>query len=440
MNRPPTAVPAPKLPTRTLPRRLLLAAVAAGAAVASLALPPTAARGADAAAGDWPRWRGPNFDDHSPDAGLLKEWPKDGPKLLWTGTDLGGGYSSVSVVGGKLFTMGESADGTYVHGLDASGKKLWSTKVGKAGGNYPGPRCTPTFDDDCVYAVGQFGDVVCLQAATGAEVWHKNLAADFNGKMHSGWGFAESPLVDGDKVVLTPGGKKGTLLALNKKTGETVWRTGDWTDDAAYTGAIVATLAGRRQYVQFTAASVGGVDPDTGKLLWRVDRPGQTAVIPTPVASGDHVFVTSGYGIGCDLIKVSADASGFKAAKVYSNKNMVNHHGGVVLHEGKLYGFSDGKGWTCVDFLTGQTVWKNKEDLGKGTCSFADGMLYLRGEDKNKGTIALIEATPAGYKEHGRFAPPALSGKEQWPHLVIAGGRLYVRDQENLYCYDVKGK
>jgi outer membrane protein assembly factor BamB len=426
-------------------RRLLLgAAVAAGGAAICLAVLPAAARAAGGP-GDWPRWRGPNFDDKSPETGLLKEWPKGGPTLLWTATGLGGGYSSVSAAGGKLFTMGESADGTFVRGLDAAGKVLWSTKVGKAGGNYPGPRCTPTFDDDLLYAVGQFGDVVCLQAATGAEVWRKNLAGDFGGKMHSGWGFAESPLVDGDRVVLTPGGKKGTLLALNKKTGAPLWRTTDWTDDAAYTGAVVGTLAGRRQYVQLTADSVAGVDPDTGKLLWRADRPGKTAVIPTPIVADDHVFVTSGYGIGCDLFKITAEGAGgagatFKAARVYSNKNLVNHHGGVVLHEGKLYGYSDGKGWTCVDFKTGETVWKTKEELGKGTCSFADGMLYLRDERKGVGTIALIEASPAGYKEHGRFAPPTLSDQQQWPHLVVAGGRLYVRDQDNLFCYDVKGK
>ena len=393
------------------------------------------------AANEWPRWRGANFDAKSTESGLLKEWPKEGPKLLWTGTGIGGGYSSVSVDGDRIYTMGESETGTSVVALDGSGKKVWATQIGPKGGNYPGPRCTPTLDGPHLYAVGQFGDVVCLKADTGAEVWRKNLAKDFDGKMHSGWGLSESPLVDGDKLIVTPGGKKGTLMALNKTTGEPIWRSTEWTDNAAYTGAIAATIAGKKQYVQLTAASVAGVDPETGKVLWKAERPGQTAVIPTPIVADDHVFVTSGYGVGCDLFKVSADAGGaFSVSKVYSNKNMTNHHGGVVLHEGKLYGYSDGKGWTCVDFKTGEPVWKTKDELGKGTCTFADGMLYLRDENKGRGTLALIEASPEGYKEHGRFQPPQLSGQNQWPHLVVAGGRLYVRDQDNLYCYDVKAK
>lgn len=395
-----------------------------------------------AAEGDWPRWRGPNADNISTEAGLLKEWPKQGPPLAWTATGVGQGFSSVSVAGGKIFTMGETGDSSFVIALDLAGKKLWSTNVGKTGGGggYAGPRCTPTIDGEHVYAVGQFGDLVCLQAATGAEVWRKNLNKDFEGKMMSGWGNSESPLVDGDKLVVTPGGKKGTVAALNKLTGETIWRSQDWGDAAAYTGVIVAEIAGKRQYVQFTAASVAGVDPENGKLLWKADREGRTAVIPTPIVHKDQVYVTSGYGVGCDLFKVTAADGGFKVEKVYSDKVMVNHHGGVILIDGNVYGYSDGKGWTCHDFLTAAVRWKTKEELGKGTISYADGMFYLRDEDKNKGTIALIEASPEAYKEHGRFTPPKLSGKQQWPHLVIAGGRMYVRDQDTLYCYDVKNK
>ena len=398
------------------------------------------ARGADA---EWPRWRGPNQDDMSPDVGLLKTWPEGGPKLVWKLKEVGNGFSSISIAGGKIFTMGEDNESSYVHAIAMDGsKKLWSTKVGRTGGGggYPGPRCTPTVDGEYVYAVGQFGDLVCLQAATGAEVWRKSLDKDFAGKMHSGWGFAESPLVDGEKLIVTPGGKKGTLLALNKLTGETIWRCTEWTDNAAYTGAVAATLAGKKQYVQLTADSVAGVEPETGKLLWRADRKGQTAVIPTPIVADDCVYVTSGYGIGCDQFKITLSGAEFKAANVYSNKVMVNHHGGVILKDGKLYGYSDGKGWTCQDFKTGDLVWKDKEHVGKGTISYADGMFYLRDESKDKGTIALIDATATGYKEHGRFELPDRSDKQQWPHMVILGGKLYIRDQGNLFCYDVKGK
>lgn len=421
-----------RVPSRRLAGVLFSAALAMGLAT----LP------AHAADGDWPRWRGPAFDGKSTETGLLKEWPKDGPPLAWKSTDVGAGFSSVAVADGKIYTMGEMGDSSFVVALDLQGKKLWSAKVGKTGGGggYPGPRCTPTVDTQHIYAVGQYGDLVCLQAANGAEVWRKNLNTDFGGKMMSGWGNSESPLVDGDRLIVTPGGKKGTVAALNKLTGETIWQSDDWTDAAAYTGVIAGTIGGKKQYVQFTAAAVAGLNPETGDVLWKTEREGRTAVIPTPIIHNDHVYVTSGYGVGCDLFKVTADGAGFKVDKVYSNKDMVNHHGGVILHEGKLYGFSDGKGWICQDFLTGNTLWKTKEELGKGTISFADGMLYIRDENKAKGTIALIEASPEGYKEHGRFAPPALSGKMQWAHLVIAGGKLYVRDQETLYCYDIKKK
>ena len=432
--------------TRTLPRAawrrvLTLTALSAAAAFGAMSFGPASAQAAD---GEWPRWRGPNFDDKSPEKDLLKQWPKDGPKLAWTASGLGGGFSSISIAGGKIFTLGEDEQAAYVRALDLNGSKiLWSTKLGKAGGGggYPGPRCTPTVDGEHLYVVGQYGDVACLQAATGAEVWHKNLNKDFAGKMHSGWGNAESPLVDGDRVILTPGGDKGTLIALNKLTGELIWRTADWTDSAAYTGAIIATIGGKKQYVQRSDQSVAGVDPDSGKILWKASAPGKTAVIPTPVVVDDSVFVTCGYGVGCWLFKITNAGGEFKAEKVYGdNKNMINHHGGVVEVDGKIYGYSDGKGWSCIDLKTGETAWKTKEELGKGTCSLADGMLYLREEDQNKGRIALIEVSAQGYKEHGRFSLPSLSGKQQWPHLVIAGGILYVRDQDKLYAYEVKAK
>lgn len=418
-----------KLPRR-LARLVLTASVVFGASTLF------------AADGEWPRWRGVNHDGISTEKGLLKQWPKEGPPLVWTSSEVGGGFSSVAVAGGKIFTMGQRGNSTFVVALDLNGKKLWSTNIGKSGdpGGYPGPRCTPTVDGQHLFVVGQFGDVVCLQSANGGEVWRKNLKDDFGGKMMSGWGNSESPLVDGDKLIVTPGGKKGTVLALNKLTGETLWQTDDWTDNAAYTGVITATIAGKKQYVQFTDASVAGLNPETGDVLWKAAREGRTAVIPTPVVHNDHVFVTSGYGVGCDLFKVTADGAAYKVEKVYSNKNMVNHHGGVILLDGKIYGFSDGKGWSCIDFMTGESVWKTREELGKGTISYADGMFYIRDEGKGKGTIALIEASPAGYKEHGRFVPPKLSNREQWPHLVIAGGKLYVRDQENLHCYDIKAK
>jgi outer membrane protein assembly factor BamB len=388
---------------------------------------------------DWPQWRGPNRDNHSPDTGLLKEWPKDGPPLAWKAGGIGRGYSSVSVDGKRIYTMGDAADGGYVHALALDGsRKLWSTKVGRPGGNYPGTRSTPTLDGDRVYALGQWGDLVCLEADTGKLVWQKNLEKDFGGRMMSGWGYAESVLVDGDKVVCTPGGPKGTILALNKNTGEVVWRTKDFTDDAAYSSLVPTEIGGVRQYVQLTDASVVGVAADSGKVLWRADRKGETAVIPTPVVYNEYVFVTSGYGVGCNLFRVTPGQGGkFSVKQVYANKDLTNHHGGVVRVGDFVYG-TDERQLVCMNLLTGKVAWKDRS-VGKGSIVFADGMLYVRGEG-NEGTVALVEATPDGYREKGRFDQPDRSSERSWPHPVVAGGKLYLRDQDLLLCYDVKGK
>jgi outer membrane protein assembly factor BamB len=391
-----------------------------------------------AADSDWPQWRGPHRDGISPETGLLKEWPAQGPKQLWKITNLGGGYSGVAVVDGKIFTMGDGSDASFIYALnEATGKQLWAAKVGKTGGGggYPGPRCTPTVDGDLVYALGQFGDLVCVESATGRERWRKNLVSDFAGKMMSDWGYSESPLVDGDKVICTPGGPRGTLLALNKSTGAEVWRTTALKDSAAYTSAIVVEIGGVRQYVQLTDASVFGVAAADGKVLWRAPRSGRTAVIPTPVFRDNCVYVTSGYGVGCNLFRITAAGGQFKAEQAYANKGMVNHHGGVILIGEHIYGFSDGKGWVCQEFKTGKTVWEEKAKLGKGSITYADGHFYLRGEDK--GTMVLIEASPEAFKQTGRMEQPNRSDQKAWPHPVIAHGKLYLRDQGVLLCYDL---
>src|SRR5687767_4815521 len=276
-------------------------------------------------AADWPQWRGPKRDGHSTETALLQQWPPDGPPLLWKTNGLGAGYSSVSVAAGKIYTMGDRPDSSFLHALSIAGKPLWSTKVGKpgGGGGYPGPRCTPTVDVDRVYALGQHGDIVCVEAATGKEVWRKNLVKDFAGEV-GGWGYSESPLIDGEQLICTPGGRQGTLVALNKRTGAKTWQSYQWTDPAEYASIIAAQIGGKRQYIQLTGESVGGVAAENGRVLWRVSRKGSTAIIPTPIAQNDQVFVTSGYGVGCDLFRITASGLSFKAEEVYSNKNMVN--------------------------------------------------------------------------------------------------------------------
>jgi outer membrane protein assembly factor BamB len=391
-----------------------------------------------ALATDWPQWRGPERTNISKETGLLDQWPSDGPKLAWKAEGLGEGYAGVSIVGGRIYTMGEDKQSSYICALDEkSGKILWSAKVGKIGGGdgYPGPRATPSVDGGHVYAMGQFGDLVCV-TADGKEVWRKNMEKDFGGKMMSGWGYAESVLVDGDNVVCTPGGKQGTILALNKTTGEPVWRSKQYTDTAAYSSLVMAEIGGKKQYVQLTGDSVAGVDAKTGDLLWRAERKGPTAVIPTPVVQGEHVFVTSGYNAGGDLFRISSDGGGkFKAERVYHSNEFSVHVGGVVLVDGYLYGFNN-TNLLCMDFLTGKVQWKNRS-TGKGAVTYADKHLYVRG-DAEPGPIALVEANPKKYTEKGRFDQPDASGKNTWPPVVVANGKMYLRDQNVLLCYDVK--
>jgi outer membrane protein assembly factor BamB len=393
-----------------------------------------------AAGADWPQFRGPNRDDISPDTGLLKHLPPGGPPLVWKATGLGTGYSTVSIVGDRLYTIGEDKDFSRVIALNAAdGKPLWAAKLGKAGAPgmpaFEGPRSTPTVSGGMLVALSQWGDLVCLEADTGKELWRKDYEKDFGGRRPT-WGYSESPLIDGNQVVITPGGGQGTIAALDKKTGALLWRTKGFTDEPHYSSMIMEEVGGVRQYIQLTAKSVVGVAAADGEVLWVAPRPGRVAVIPTPIYSDGLVYVNSSYGVGCNLFKISAAAGKFTAEEVYANKVMANHHGGVIKVGDYVYGYSEGKGWTCQDFKTGKAVWEEKEKLGKGSIAYADGHLYLRTEDK--GTVGLIEASPQGYRECGRFEQPGRSKEKAWPHPVVCGGKLYLRDQDTLLCYNLK--
>ncbi len=427
----------------SIAKRIALAALSS---VFAFSAPTLLADNAKVEAGNWPEFHGPRRDNISLETGLLKQWPADGPTKVWEIKNIGDGFSTVSVVGDRIYTAGDEAESSYVYGLNAAdGSQLWKSKLGKIGGqNGAGPRATPTFDEGTLYMIGQVGDVVAYRAADGRELWRKNLNGDFGGKMMSGWGNSESLVIDGANVICTPGGGGGTLMALNKKTGETVWRSKEFTDKAAYTSPVIADFGGVHQGVVYTDNSVAGISLADGKLLWRADRPGKTAVIPTPVVKVDdantaHVYVTSGYGIGCDLFKITAAGGKFTAAPVYTgNKTMVDHHGGVILLDGLIYGHSDQGGWTCQDMLTGKAKWADSKILGKGTISYADGRFYLR--DEKNGVIVLLEANGDKHEERGRFQQPDRSRKSAWPHIVIANGKMYIRDQGVLLCYDVKAK
>ncbi|MDF1841277.1 MAG: PQQ-like beta-propeller repeat protein [Rubripirellula sp.] len=384
---------------------------------------------------DWPQWRGPDRNGKSNETGLLREWPADGPPLAWSVEGMGIGYSSIAVANGKIFTLGDLDDGSYALALnEADGALLWKTRIGEAGGHrgYPGPRSTPTVDGDQVFVLNQHSDLACLNVANGKEVWSVNLEKDFGGKMMSGWRYSESPLVDGNRVIATPGGKQGTVVALDRENGEKIWQTGDWTDTAGYSSVIIATIHGTRQYIQLTGRSVAGFDPETGNVLWRADREGKTAVITTPVIKDDIVFVTSSYGVGCNAFQISKDGDTWTTEELYANKNIANHHGGVVLLDGYVFGSSGGT-FKCLDIESGELAYGGRS-AGKGATTYADGHLYLRSET---GPIALIEATNEDLVEKSRFDQPQRSDKRAWAHPVVANGKLYIRDQDVLLCYDI---
>jgi outer membrane protein assembly factor BamB len=399
--------------------------------------------GAPAAENDWSQWRGPNRDGRSADTGLLKSWPSSGPALAWKATGIGAGYSSVSVLGDRLYTLGDQgSDCNLVAVNPADGKILWQTKIGEAHTtgrpDWTGARCTPGTDGKIVIALGPLGELVCVDAATGKPKWSKHLHRDFGGQV-GGWKYSESPLIDGDNIVCTPGGSKGAVVALKKETGDVVWTCKDFKDKAEYASLVPAEIGGVKQYLCLTQQSVAGIAAADGKLLWRADRPGKTAVIPTPVYKNGHVFVASGYGVGCNLFKIAADGGSFTATEVYSGKQVQNHHGGVILVDDHLYELDDAGRMKCVEFATGKVVWEDKS-VGKGSIAYADGLLIGRSEKSGGGEIVLAAATPSGYKESGRFKQPEFSGKPAWAHPVVVGGHLYIRDQDVLYCYDVKAK
>jgi outer membrane protein assembly factor BamB len=386
---------------------------------------------------DWPGFRGAHRDDVCLETALLAQWPEAGPKKLWMSTEAGLGYAGYSIAQGRLYTMGLHGDSEDLMAFDAaSGKLLWTTPVGPIFTNKwgDGPRGTPFIDEDRVYTLSAQGYVLCASAKDGKPLWNASLK-DFGGKP-PGWGYTESVLVDGNRLLLTPGGPSGTVLALDKMTGKKLWQSADWTDPAQYGSIVPATINGIAQYVVLTMQNVGAVEAATGKKLWLSPWNGRTAVIPTPVVSGNEVYISSGYSVGCKKVRIS---SGNQPEDLWTNTHMINHHGGVILHKGYLYGYSDKSGWTCQDWSTGEVKWAEKK-LGKGAIHCANGQLVLL--DEKDGTVALIDASPDGWKEHGRFKldPQTTQRKPDgriWTHPVISDGRLYLRDQELLFCFDV---
>lgn len=417
---------------------------------------PAALSAPDGGAANWPQYRGPNRDDVSAETGLLKSWPAEGPKLLWTHAETGVGYAAPAVVGDRLYILGGRGPDEFLIAIDtATGKQAWATRVGatfefQSNQWSSGPSATPTVDGDFIYALGGNGDLLCAARADGKEVWRVNLPKDLEAEVNPigggpkklGWGYTWSPLVDGDRLICVPGGPKGTVAALDKRTGKVLWRCTEVTDQAAYTSPMLATIDGVRHYVVLTNQGIYGVAQD-GKLLWKHRRnpPFRTEVVNSPAVSGNLVFVTVGAGQGCVLLRIERGGDGaMSATAVYDHKNLANHHGNVILLDGHLYGNSQPQGWTCMALESGEVKLVDRK-LRPGAITYADGRFYHLAEQD--GTVTLIEASPAAWKEHGKVRLPQKSMLRKpkgglWVPPVVAGGRLYVRDQELLFCFDVK--
>ncbi|CAM2066236.1 PQQ-like beta-propeller repeat protein [Sulfidibacter corallicola] len=408
-----------------------------------------------AAGPDWPQWRGPDRTGIAPAKNLLTQWPKDGPPLVWRNQGLGNGYSSLAIHGDAIFTMGDIGEKQYVVAASRKdGSVLWKTEVGKAWvDQYGGTRSTPTYNDNHIYSISTEGLLTCLAAKTGKVVWKKHLKREFGGFMAAGndweWKFSESPLVDGDRVVVTPGSKDALIVALNKKTGAEIWRTKQpdmgekGADGAAYASIVIGNALGIKQYVTLTGRGAVGIAAADGKFLWGYNRiANKVANIPTPIVEGNHVFVSTGYGTGAALLEIVREGDGTAAKEVYfleANK-MQNHHGGMIYHKGHIFaGTAHNKGFPiCLDMKSGDIKWGPVRNEGKGSAalSMADGHLYFRYQN---GLMVLVEATTDEYREKGSFMIPEVKNFS-WSHPVIAGDKLYLREQDKLYCYDLKRK
>jgi outer membrane protein assembly factor BamB len=400
---------------------------------------------------DWPQWRGPQRDGTSKETGLLKQWPAGGPKLLWQLNDIGDGYSTPVVVGSRVYLMSNRGmDNEFVQALSTQdGKVIWTTRVGNVGlpnqePPYAKARSTPTVDGDFLYALGSDGDLACLEAKTGKLRWTKNIRTEFAGQPGT-WAYAESPLVDGDAVVVTPGGAQATMVALNKKTGALIWKSAiPGGDPAGYASAIVVQGGGRKQYVQLLEKGLVGVDAKTGQFLWRNSEAAKgPAQFFTPIARGELVY-GGALSVGGVMVRLKADGSGVAAEQVYFTRGLPNGIGGAVLVGDHIYGTESGQKLVAAEFTTGKVKW-TADSISWSSIAAADGHLYLHGFN---GDIALVEASPESYREKGRFTPPALPQKKKagpypeaaFGYPVIANGTLYVRDLGTLWAWDIKAR
>jgi outer membrane protein assembly factor BamB len=393
----------------------------------------TGAQVSNRALDDWPQWRGPNRDGISLEAGLLQQWPSGGPTLRWKASGAGEGYSSFATSNGKLYTLGARGGTEYVIAYDvASGKRLWEREHGRRFSNDrgDGPRATPTIEGNRLYAFGASGDLSAMDAATGAPIWSVNVLRQFGGS-NIQWGLSESPLVLSDRILVNAGARGASIVALKKSDGSLLWKSQP--DEAGYSSAVLHEAGGVREAIYFTGVRALGVDVADGRLLWSYDKvANRTANIATPIVHDNRVFLSSGYGTGAALLQLAPSGNGITAREIYFTREMRNHHASSVLVGDHLYGFSDSI-LTAMDFATGKVAWRDRS-VGKGSVVFADNRLYLYSEN---GVVGLAEATPTGYREHGRFEIKTGS-LPTWSHPIVSNGTLFIRDQDTIYAYDVR--
>ncbi len=378
------------------------------------------------------QWRGPLRNGVYPESGLLKQWQSDGPKLLWSYDQLGDGHSSACVTNDRIFTSGMSGEKGYVFALDHSGKLIWKTEYGKEWTkNWNGLHSTPLYYNGNLYVLSSFGKLVCLNADNGSILWSVELFKDYDG-VNIEWGITENLIIDNDILYCTPGGKTANVIALNPQNGKLIWKSAARGEISAYCSPLILQMKGRKIFITHTANSIIGLDVADGKLLWSFEHKNKYAVHPnTPIYHEGQLLCFSGYGQGAVMLKLAPDGS--SVSEVWRNKDIDNQMGGLVLHNGRIYGSGhNSKSWHCVDWKTGKTLYSNKI-AGNGNIILADEMLYGYGDN---GDVVLIKPTENGFEKVSSFRVTKGSN-QHWAHLVISNKKLYVRRGTSLMVYSV---
>ena len=401
---------------------------------------------ASASAADWPQFHGPNRDNKSTDTGLLKTWPEGGPSRIWEAAGIGEGYSTVAIVGERIYTTGAIDGDCVITALDMEGNKVWTRKNGKAWDrSYPGTRSTPTITDGLLYHLSGIGNLICLQADSGEVVWSVNILEEFNGRNIT-WGLAESPLVIGDQVICTPGGENVSMVALNRKTGKVAWKCTGAGDKPGYASPILVEHDGLKQIVTTMSESIVGVRASDGKLLWRYPHKVYADEnITTPLFHDGCLIVSGCVRKGTTSLQLQVSGNDCSVQMRWHNKKLDNKQGGIVLLSGRLYGYAETQvrygPWMCIDFESGETIFQSAplESTYKyknGCLTYADGLFYLYADN---GKMALVKPVDSGFELTGKLEIDDPGERPTWAHPVVFGGRLYVRYGDKLGVYHVAG-